>query len=536
MEVRQFIDAQNSLFEILIEKESEKQNLVDKLTSYWNYPKFSCPSRHGDRYYFLKNNGLQNQSVLYVQNTLEEEPIVFLDPNEFSEDGTIALIGTKFSDDGRFLAYGLSESGSDWVNIKIKDVESGKDFNDCLSHVKFMNVSWTLDGKGFFYTRYPITENKVDGSKTFANENQKLFYHNVGEMQDLDVLIAEFPEKPNWRLVPEVSHCGKYLLLYIMEGCKGMQLHFTILSKDTLLVMPIFTEVISDFESDFDYITNYKNVFTFRTNRGAENYQIVNIDLNKCCSFEDWNVLVKAHPKRVIDWCHCIDHDKIVICYIDDVKSILQVNSLQQGLELKIFELPIGTIVGFSGDKKYSEIFYLFVSFLTPGKIYRYDFAQNIQEPSVHVEIQLENFNSGQYSVQQLFFKSRDGERIPMFIVEKKSLKKRHPKCCLLYGYGGFNISILPTFSVTGIVFIDYFDGILAYPNIRGGGEYGDRWHNAGRLLNKQNSFNDFQDSASFLAMNGYTIFEKIGIQGGSNGGLLVGACINQVSIKSLTK
>lgn len=233
------------------------------------------------------------------------------------------------------------------------------------------------------------------------------------------------------------------------------------------------------------------------------------------------------HPKNVLDWCHCVHKDKIILGYIDDVKSVLQANSLTDGKELMKFDIPIGTIVGFSGERKYSEVFYHFVSFLAPGIIYKYDFDKPTEPPSIFREVKLEGFDGSRFKVEQVFYNSKDGERIPMFIVEKKA-DQRKPKGCLLYGYGGFNICIQPSFSVTGLVFIDSFDGVLAYPNIRGGGEYGERWHNSGRLLNKQNCFDDFQFAAEHLIKKGYTTHDKIAIQGGSNGGLLVGACINQ--------
>ncbi|XP_058448313.1 prolyl endopeptidase isoform X2 [Malaya genurostris] len=527
-ETQDYVKNQNKISQPFLEDCDEWKKLNQKLTKRWNYPKYSCPFKHGNRYFFFMNTGLQNQDVLYVQNSLDDEPKVFLDPNTLSKDGTIALVGSRFSDDGNLFAYGLSQSGSDWTTLKVRDVNTGKDFPEVLEHMKFVTASWTKDNKGFFYSRYPVVEGKADGSETAANENQKLYYHRVGESQDKDVLIAEFPEEPSWRLQTNVSDCGKYLLLFIMKACKDTLLYFSNLEgSDAIKGKLDFVKVVTEFDSDYDYITNEGSIFSFRTNKNAPNYRIVNIDFNNP-GYDNWKTLIEEHPKNVLDWSNCVNKDKIVLGYIDDVKSVLQVHSLQDGSFISSFKIDIGTIVGFSGEKKYSEIFYHFVSFLTPGIIYHFDFAKEKAEPIVFREVKIEEFDNSLYKVEQVFYESKDGERIPMFVVQKKASSKQEQKPCLLYGYGGFNICIQPSFSITGLVFIDSFDGILAYPNIRGGGEYGERWHNAGRLLKKQNVFDDFQYAAKHLVESGFTRHEKIAILGGSNGGLLVGSCINQ--------
>lgn len=526
-ETQAYVDKQNQISQPFLETCDEWKKLNEKLTKRWNYPKYSCPFKHGNRYFFFMNTGLQNQDVLYVQDSLEGEPKVFLDPNSLSKDGTIALVGSRFSDDGNLFAYGLSQSGSDWTKLKVRNVNTGEDFPETIEHTKFVTASWTKDNKGFFYARYPVVEGKADGSETAANENQKLYYHRVGESQDKDVLIAEFPEEPSWRLMPEVSDCGKYLMLFIMKGCKDMLLYFSNLDKSDGITEKLdFVKVVTEFDSDYDYITNEGSIFSFRTNKGAPNYRVVTIDFDNP-AFENWKTLIEEHSKNVLDWSNCVNKDKIVLGYIDDVKSVLQVHSLKDGSFVSKFPLEIGTVVGFSGKKKYSEIFYHFVSFLTPGIIYHFDFAKEGAESKIFRQVKIEDFDNSLYKVEQVFYKSKDGERIPMFIVQKKS-DKQEKKPCLLYGYGGFNICIQPSFSITGLVFIDSFDGILAYPNIRGGGEYGERWHNSGRLLKKQNVFDDFQHASQFLVESDYTRHDQIVIQGGSNGGLLVGACINQ--------
>lgn len=527
-QTKKFVDAQNAVTKPFLETGEEWKIINEKLTNLWNYPKYGCPAKHGPRYFYGHNTGLQNQSVIFVQDGLDSEPRVFIDPNKLSEDGTVALQDTEFTSDGKLLAYALSESGSDWSKIKFRNVETNEDFPEVLENVKFVSVSWTKDNKGVFYGRFPVDENgKADGSETAANENQKLYYHRIGEPQEMDVLVAEFPEEPTWRFSSHTSDCGHYLLLNIMKGCKDSLLYFADLRKHPKIEGKLeWMKVVTEFEADYDYITNEGSVFSFRTNKNAPNYRIVNIDFDKP-EIENWVTLVEEHPRNVLDWVQCINKNKMALCYLEDVKSVLQIHSLDKGsFEFK-FPLEAGSIAGFSGEKDCSEVFYSFVSFLTPGVIYHYDFKKPNEEPAVFKEIKIENFDKDLYKVDQIFYHSKDNEKIPMFIIHKKT-KDIKPKPCLLYGYGGFNISITPAFSITGLVFIDLFDGVLAYPNIRGGGEYGESWHNKGRLLNKQNVFDDFQAAGKYLITNNYTTKSKLSIQGASNGGLLVGACINQ--------
>lgn len=493
----------------------------------WKYEKYGCPAKHGSRYYYSHNSGLQNQHVIYYQDTLNSERKVFIDPNTFSDDGTVALHNLNFTTDGTRLAYGISESGSDWVKIKFKNVETGEDYPETLEYSKFFTPAWTKDNKGVFYGKF-IVDGKADGQETKANDNQKVFYHRVGEPQENDVLVAEFPDEPNWRFSAEVSDCGHYLVFYIMFGCNDQLLYFADLRKTPEINQKLeFTKVVTKFEADYDLITNEGSIFYFRTNKGAPNFRIITIDFNAPAE-ENWKTLVEEDPKNVLDWAACVNKNKLILCYMEDVKNVLQVHSLETGkFEFK-FPLEHGTIQGFRGKKENSEIFYHFVSFLVPGVIYHYDFANSPAEPVIFKEVKLAcDFNRDNYVVEQKFYPSRDGEKIPMFIIRKKEDEMK-PRPCLLYGYGGFNISMQPSFSITFLAFVDLFDGVLAYPNIRGGGEYGERWHKGGSFLNKQNVFDDFQVAAEYLTNNNYTTKDQLAIQGGSNGGLLVGACINQ--------
>ncbi|XP_055907432.1 prolyl endopeptidase [Eupeodes corollae] len=528
-ETQAYVDAQNKISQPFLENCEQWQKINTKLTKLWNYPKYGIPAKHGDFYYFHKNSGLQNQSVLYQQETLSSEPKVFLDPNALSADGTIALSQTSFSDDGKYFAYGLSESGSDWIKIKTRDVATCKDFDEVLEKVKFSSIAWTKDNKGFFYGRYPDQAGKTDGSETQQNENQKLYYHRIGEPQEKDVLCAEFPEQPSWRIGSGVTDCGKYVILSIVKDCRDNILYYADLEKAGEIKSKLeIHEIITKFESDYDVITNTGSKIFLRTNKNAPNYRVICIDLENPAE-ENWTTLIPEHEKDVLDSVMCVDGNKLLLEYIRDVKSVLQAHSLETGELIRKFDIDIGTIGSISGEKKYSEIFYSFTSFLTPGKIYRFDFAKPNEEPTLFREIKLnlEGFNSNDYKVEQKFYPSKDGTKVPMFII-RKNKETVEPRPCLLYGYGGFNISIQPSFGIVGLMFIDTFDGVLAYPNIRGGGEYGEKWHNSGRLLNKQNVFDDFQASAEYLIENNYTSKDRIVIQGGSNGGLLVGACINQ--------
>ncbi|XP_068143473.1 LOW QUALITY PROTEIN: prolyl endopeptidase-like [Drosophila tropicalis] len=527
-ETQQYIIAQNNISRPYIENCEEWKKVIRKLTKLWNYPKYGCPMKYGNYYYYFMNTGLQNQSVMYQQKTLSGESRVFLDPNELSIDGTIALSQKSFSDDGKYMAYGLSESGSDWIKIRIRKTETVDDFDEELDKVKFSEISWTKDNKGFFYGRYPSQCGKTDGSETKQNENQKLYYHRVNESQDKDTLVIEFPEEPTWRIQSVVSDCGNYLIMAIVKDCRDNIVYYADLKPGVGITSKLTAKKIVDkFESDYNYITNEGTIIYFRTNKDAPNYRVISIDLENSDE-ENWKTIVKEHEKDVLDWAKCVHENKLLLCYIRDVKSILQANLLQTGEVFCTFDLDIGTIVGTSGEKKHSDFFYNFASFLNPGTIYHYDFNNPDHQPEVfrEIKINLNGFNREDYKVEQIFYPSKDGTKIPMFIIRKK--RDATPRPCLLYGYGGFNISVLPAFGITGLMFVDMFDGVLAYPNLRGGGEYGEKWHNAGRLLNKQNVFDDFQAAAEYLIANKYTTKDRLAIQGGSNGGLLVGSCINQ--------
>ncbi|KAG0725874.1 Prolyl endopeptidase [Chionoecetes opilio] len=660
-ETKAFVDAQNAVTVPFLERCSVRESIKERLTKLWDYPKYSCPFRRGDRYFFFMNSGLQNQSVLYVQDKLEGEPRVFLDPNKLSEDGTVAISGSAFSEDGEIYAYGLSSSGSDWITVHFKKVSSGEDYSEVLQKVKFSSLAWTHDHKGIFYGRYIDHAGAADGTETKSNENQKLFYHRVGTPQDEDVLVVEFPDHPKWRIPVRVSDCGRFLLLsplergchdhlfiallpslwgldierhldlltiiacvsgklcgvgaevtdcgkyllvtpqqdcrdnllyhapipphisgkielsciigtfeadyevsrplvaslcsYVLpptpypyysacrvtqcggyllvmprEGCRDTLLYFAPLphhAPDTSHLPLLLTCIVDKFEANYQYITNDGSVCIFRTNKGAPNYRLVKIDLASPAP-QNWVTLVPEHEKDVLDWAACVHQDKLVICYISDVKSVLQLHSLTTGALLMRLPLDMGTISGYSGKRHHSEMFYQFTSFLSPGIIYHLDLTKEPLKPKVFREIKIDGFDPSEFETRQVFYPSKDGTSIPMFLVHGRDLGTKTDAPTLLYGYGGFNISIQPYFSISRVIFLQLFKGIVAVPNIRGGGEYGEGWHNNGRLINKQNVFNDFHAAAEYLVREKLTQPSRIVIQGGSNGGLLVGASMNQ--------
>ncbi|XP_058987085.1 prolyl endopeptidase-like [Musca domestica] len=530
-ETQKYVDQQNKISQPFLEGCEAWKKINEKFTKLWNYETYYCPVKHGKYYYFEKNTGLQNQDVMYQQDALDAEPRLFFDPNALSEDGTIALVEKSFSEDGQYMAYGLSANGSDWFKIHIRNVETGKDLEDVLEKVKFSEISWTKDNRGFFYCCYPHQEGVTDGSETQMNENQKLYYHYLGQPQEKDVLIAEFPEEPTWQFQTVVSDCGKYLVMLISKECRDNLIYYANLEPEADITskLPI-KKIIEKFECDYEYITNNGSKMYFRTNKNASNYRIIMIDFENPRE-ENWQTLIPEHATDVLDAVRCVNEDKLIIHYLHDVKSVLQLHSLQSGELLHKFQLDMGSIVGLTGKRKSSELFYQFSSFLTPGIIYHYDFKWNNFTAKVlrEIKINLEGYSPSNYKVEQVFYESKDATKIPMFVVYKNSnSEKKTPRPCFLYGYGGFNCSIYPSFSVKDVMFLDTFDGVIAYPNIRGGGEYGEKWHNAGRLLNKQNVFNDFQAAAEFLIANNYTTKDRLVIQGASNGGLLIGACINQ--------
>ncbi|MGY2709994.1 prolyl oligopeptidase family serine peptidase [Thermostichus sp. MS-CIW-28] len=513
-QTRAWIEAQNQLTFDYLRQIPARQRLLERLTQLWNYERYSQPFKEGNRYFYFKNDGLQNQSVLYTQESLEAEARVLLDPNTFSEDGTVALAGIAISRDGRYLAYGLSRSGSDWQEWKVRDIETGEDLPDHLRWVKFSGASWTLDGQGFFYSRY---DEPAPGSEyESANYFQKLYYHRLGTSQSEDVLVYHRPDQKEWGFAGGVTEDGNYLIISVWRGTDPKNLIFY---KDLRDPQSPVVELIREFEAEYSFVGNDGSRFWLLTDCQAPRRRLVAIDLEQPDRVQE----VIPEAEETLQGVSLINN-QFVAFYLKDAHTQIKTFALD-GTYLGEIPLPgLGSASGFGGKRYDTETFYTFTSFTTPPTIYRYDFTSGtstlFRQPQV-------DFDPQAYEVQQVFYTSKDGTRIPMFLVHRRGLARTGDHPTLLYGYGGFGISLTPSFSVGLVAWLE-MGGVYAQPSLRGGGEYGEEWHQAGTKLNKQKVFDDFIAAAEWLIAHGYTNPAKLAISGGSNGGLLVGACLVQ--------
>lgn len=520
---KEWVEKQNELSMDYINSCKFNDKIKDKLKDIINYPKYSSPSKHGNKYYFYKNDGLQNHSVMYVQNTLDSEPTVFFDPNTLSEDGSTSLDTSAFSETGKLWAYGLSKNGSDWENIYVRDVNTGTDFPDELKWVKFSGISWTHDDKGFFYSRYPIPDNLQEdkaGQETGSYENHMVYYHQVGTSQDNDILIYRDPLHPKYYLGGGVTDDGKYLIIIPNDGCKEEHrvLYAKLNDLHNLQIIPLIDDTLAKWE----YITSVGDEMYFLTNHNAPNKRVASININDHVKQRRLRV---AQTDDVLEDVCCVNEKYLILTYMKDVKNVVQLHNLE-GNFIQNIQLPGPGSVGVNGDKHQDEFFYSYTSFLNPKTIFRYSFKEN--KTSVFKEIIVPGFNPNLYNAEQVFYNSKDGTKIPMFIISSKNSKRDGNSPVYLYGYGGFGVSITPSFSAMYTVLLNNLGVTLAIANIRGGGEYGKTWHDAGMKEHKQNVFDDFHSAGEYLINHKYTNSGKLIINGGSNGGLLVGACINQ--------
>jgi prolyl oligopeptidase len=511
---RAWIEAQNQLTFDYLQRIPARQRLLERLTQLWNYEKYSQPFKEGGRYFYFKNDGLQNQSVLYTQESLEAEARVLLDPNTLSEDGTVALSGIAISRDGRYLAYGLSRSGSDWQEWKVRDIETGEDLPDHLRWIKFSGASWTPDGQGFFYSRYD--EPPPGREYESANYFQKLYYHRLGTPQSEDLLVYHRPDQKEWGFAGGVTEDGNYLIISVWRGTDPKNLLFY---KDLRDPNSPVVELIREFEAEYSFVGNDGSRFWLLTDLNAPRRRLVAIDLDNPGQVQE----VIPEAEETLQGVSLINN-QFVAFYLKDAHTQIKTFALD-GTYLGAIPLPgLGSASGFGGKRYDTETFYTFTSFTTPPTIYRYDFTTGrstlFRQPQV-------DFDPQAYEVQQVFYPSKDGTRIPMFLVHRRGLARTGDHPTLLYGYGGFGISLTPSFSVGLVAWLE-MGGVYAQPNLRGGGEYGEAWHQAGTKLNKQKVFDDFIAAAEWLVANGYTNPSKLAISGGSNGGLLVGACLTQ--------
>ncbi|OAB58547.1 prolyl endopeptidase [Phormidium willei BDU 130791] len=517
-ETRAWIEAQNELTFGFLTKNPDRDRLKARLTQLWNYEKYGIPFKEGDRYFYFKNDGLQNQNVLYVLDNLDGDPRILLDPNQLSDDGTVALTGYAISPDGHWLAYALSESGSDWKTWRIRNIDSGDDLSDEVTWSKFSGAAWTHDNQGFYYSAYdrPQEESQYEDINYF----QKLYYHRRGTPQSEDVLIYERPDEKEWGFSGDVTDDGRYLIISVWRGTEPKNLVFyQDLQTPTSpqLDAPV-VELIHTWEARYDVVGNEGDRLWLTTDFNAPRYCLIALDLP---GGDRQTVIPEADD--VLQGVSLLNH-QFVVEYLKDARSQVKRFHLS-GEFLGDIDLPgIGSVGGFGGKASDTETFYAFTGFTTPTTIYRYDLTTGesslFRQPTV-------DFNPEEYETRQVFYHSQDGTRVPMFITHKQGLVCDGNNPTYLYGYGGFNISLTPSFSVSQLVWME-LGGVLAIPNLRGGGEYGEAWHQAGIKENKQNVFDDFIAAAEWLIDQGYTQSEKLAIGGGSNGGLLVGACMTQ--------
>ncbi len=519
-ETAAWVEAQNAVTFAYLADIPERDVIRRRLTELWNYERYSAPFRRGGRYFFFRNDGLQSQSVLFSQASLTAPPAVLLDPNSLSPDGTVALSMTAVSHDGRYLAYGTSASGSDWQEFRLRTVADGRDLEDHLRWIKFSGASWTRDGRGFFYSRYPAP---TGAALTESNRNQSLYYHRVGTPQSEDVLAFAQPDKPERGVGAQVTDDGRYAVLGIWQGSatkNGIYVKDLADSARPEVTAPV-VRLLDAFDAQYEFLGNDGPVFYVQTDQGAPRGRIVAIDLRRP-ERSAWREVV-PEARDVLSGASIVANT-LVLQYLRDARSVLQLVRLD-GTPVREIPLPaVGTVGAVSGERTDRDMFYSFTSFLFPTTIFRYDFASGtstvFRSPKV-------DFDTGPYVTEQVFYRSRDGSRVPMFITRRRDLVRDGSAPAYLTAYGGFNISTPPSFSVSNLVWLE-MGGILAMPNLRGGGEYGEEWHQAGMLDRKQNVFDDFIAAAEYLIAEGFTSPAKLAIAGGSNGGLLVGAAMTQ--------
>ncbi len=562
-QTKAWVEAENRLSDSFLATIPERAAIKNKLTKIWNYARYSAPFKEGGRYFFFQNTGLQNQSVLYVQDGRNATPRVLLDPNLLSSDGTVALSDQAASDDGHYLAYSISTSGSDWQEVRVRDVNNARDLADTVKWVKFSNIAWTHDNKGFFYSRYdePTSGNKM----TNVNQNHKIYYHRLGRPQSRDDLIYDRPDHPDWLLLGGVTDDGQYLVITVYQGTDvRTRLYFIDLDNPgrPKITNPV-VRLVDKFDAVYEFVGNRATMFYVRTDRDAPKGKIIAISIDNPRE-ERWNVVVGESKDALVSATTA--GDDIVATYLQDARSSVRLFSAgrndrrderprgqpqQQRNPGNVYddtstapivgrsqqmtgfgftprgELPlpgIGTVGEITGKQGDDELFYNFTSFLQPSTIYRYDLksrrSATFRAPKIA-------FDNSKYETRQVFYTSKDGTRVPMFITAKKGLQLDGTNPTLLYAYGGFDVSMTPAFSSANAAWLE-MGGIYAQPNLRGGGEYGKAWHEGGMLAKKQNVFDDFIAAAEYLIKEKYTSTPKLAIRGGSNGGLLVGAVMTQ--------
>ncbi|WP_436717484.1 prolyl oligopeptidase family serine peptidase [Roseiconus lacunae] len=518
---RAWIDAQNEVTQNYLQSLPGRDEMRQRLEKLWNYERYGIPRRRGDRYFYSHNDGLQNQSVFYTAESLDAPRKVLIDPNTLSEDGTVALASTAVTKDGTLVAYGLADGGSDWRTWKVRDVASGEDLEDVVRWVKFSGVAWLPDNSGFFYSRYDAPEEGAE--LTGTNENQKMYFHRLGTTQDNDPLILARPDNPKWGFSPSVTDDGRFLVIHNWKGSEPKsQIFIKRLDQESAEVK----ELIIGFDAEYELVGSVGDRLYFLTDHEAPRRRLISVDVNK--SGRDHWVEVVAESDDVIESASLFG-EVFYVTALRDARSRVTRHAID-GKLIDEFELPgLGSVGGFGGYQDAAETFFSFTNYVTPGAIYRVDLDDPSPEKGTaelwrqsELEINLDHFVT-----EQVFCTSKDGTKIPIIITRHQDTKLDGSNQTLLYAYGGFNISLTPSFSPGNAAWVDA-GGIYAVANLRGGGEYGRQWHEAGMRLGKQNVFDDFIAAAEYLIDSGYTSSKRLGIRGGSNGGLLVGAVMTQ--------
>ena len=513
-ETADWIAAQNAVTFAYLKHIPEQKEIQERLTALWDYPKLGAPFRHGARYFQFRNTGLQNQDVLYGMESPTQDGRLLIDPNTLSADGTVALTGLAVSWDAKWIAYATSRSGSDWRSWHIRSVETGVDLSETIAWSKFADTAWLPDSSGFFYGRYEAPQEGTEYAG--ANYNQQVYCHRLGTEQAQDELVYHRPDQPKWGLSPVVTDDGAYLILHVSEGTdRRNRIFYKGLGDET------FTELIGALEASYEFLGNTGTVFYFHTDLGAPKGKVVAIDVARP-ERESWRTLIPEGDdtlERVT-----MVHDEFVAIALHDAYHVIRRYG-RDGTYLGDIALPaLGSVGALNGRREDDELCFAFSSFTVPPTVYRYDFGTGacavIYEPQVQ-------FDAQPYVTEQVFATSKDGTQVPLFLVHRDDWHKDRQNPTLLYGYGGFNIPTTPSFQVARLVWLE-MGGVLAVANLRGGGEYGEAWHRAGTVHQKQNVFDDFIACAEYLIASKVTSTPRLAIEGRSNGGLLVGACLTQ--------
>eukprot|EP01100_Stratorugosa_tubuloviscum_P004802 TRINITY_DN220_c0_g4_i2.p1 TRINITY_DN220_c0_g4~~TRINITY_DN220_c0_g4_i2.p1 ORF type:complete len:702 (+),score=236.14 TRINITY_DN220_c0_g4_i2:29-2134(+) len=522
VETREWINKQQQLSNNYLNNCKLKNPLFEKIKKAFDYPKFSSPFKRNNKVFYFMNTGLQNQDVLYFTTPEITEPKILIDPNALASDGTISLKTLEITNSGKYISYCLSKKGSDSTTIYVKNIETLENLPDKIDNVKFSGISWTKDESGFFYSKFEMQKQDENENLTVATEedhDHKIFYHQIGTDSSQDQVIFSIPEQPKWIFSAEITFDQRFLLIYIYESTAPVnKLYIKDLNNERAEIQ----KIIDNFGAEYTYIANNDNDFYFKTNLNAPMSRIIKINI------ENPNIITEIVPEQSYPLCFVIAFNQnfMILNYLVDVKDVIKIYNLNGEYQFDINLPSLGSVSELNCQRNDSEFYLKFISFLHPGTIFKYNILN--REMQVFKDITIPGIDLNQFTTEQIFFLSKDGTKIPMFIVRKKEIEFNSNNPIFLYGYGGFSIPITPFFSCSNCIFAQDYNVILAFPNIRGGAEYGENWHTQAILEKKHNSFDDFCCAAEYLIENKYTNPTKISICGGSNGGFLVASCLNR--------